>query len=97
MRAVGRNRTDLSTAARLGRLQLGAQRPVVPSGRLAMEIMDRLSATMQSALLSNYVQAVVDHTSGTTELTLTGTDDEDGSRYEGVGSFVVPPLGSSSF
>lgn len=56
-----------------------------PAGASLGQIMDRLSSVMQSALLDQYVQAVVEHTPGTTELTLVGQDDEDGV---GIGSFT---------
>ncbi len=56
-----------------------------PVGATLAEIADRLSDVMQTALLDQYVQAVVEHTPGSTELTLVGQDDEDGV---GIGSFT---------
>jgi hypothetical protein len=56
-----------------------------PAGSSLSEIMDRLSDVMQTALLDQYVQAVVQHTPGSTTLTLVGQDDEDGVA---IGLFV---------
>lgn len=49
-----------------------------PVGATLEEIVDELAAVMQVSLLDQYVQATVDHSTGTAELTLTPQDDEDG-------------------